>query len=92
MDREAHGARVWLGVIHLNTFNLMLGQRFMASSALLTQLLQRIKLATGFSLTTLQSHQQYKTGLSYEEIQKKDISTLDEAALYVGIDPETIMI
>lgn len=63
----------------------------MTESTLLTQLLQKIKLASGFSLTTLQSHQPYKTGLNYQAIQKKDILTLDEAAFYVGIDPATLV-
>lgn len=63
----------------------------MASSALLKQLLQRIKLASGFSLTTLQPHQPYNIKLNYQEIQKKDILTLDEAAFYVGINPDTLV-
>lgn len=63
----------------------------MTESTLLTQLLQKIKLASGFSLTTLQSRQQYKTGLNYQEIQKKDILTLDEAAFYIGTDSETLL-
>ena len=58
----------------------------MATSALLAQLLRSIKLAFRFP-----SRQSYKTGLNYQEIQKKDILTLNEAALYIGTDPETLL-
>jgi hypothetical protein len=59
----------------------------MTTSALLAQLLQSIK----FRLPPIASpsQQPYKTGLNYQEIQKKDILTLDEAAFYVGTNPET---
>ena len=61
----------------------------MATSALLAQLLQKIK----FRLPPIASpsHQPYKRGLNYQEIQKKDILTLNEAALYIGTDPETLL-
>lgn len=39
----------------------------------------------------LQFRQRYKRGLNYQEIQKKDILTLNEAALYIGTDPETLL-
>ena len=57
----------------------------MTTSALMEQLLKSIKLAFRLSPIILQSRQHYKTGLNYQEIQKKDILTLDEAAFYIGI-------
>ena len=64
----------------------------MTTSALLAQLLQKIKLAFRLPPIALQSCQRYKTGLNYQEIQKKDILTLDEAAVYIGTDPETLLV
>ena len=63
----------------------------MTTSALLAQLLQKIKLAFRLPPIALQSCQRYKTGLIYQEIQKKDILTLDEAAVYIGTDLETLL-
>ncbi len=63
----------------------------MTTSALLAQLLQKIKLAFRLPPIALQSCQRYKTGLNYQEIQKKDILTLDEAAAYISTDPKTLL-
>ena len=62
----------------------------MTKSALL-QLFQSIKLAFPLPLAASPSRQRYKRGLNYDEIQKKDILTLQEAAFYIGTDPETLV-
>ena len=63
----------------------------MTTSALLAQLLQKIKLAFRLPPIASPSHQPYKRGLNYQEIQKKDILTLNEAAVYIGTDPEILL-
>jgi len=63
----------------------------MTTSALLAQLLQSVLLTFRFPSTTSPSRQPYTRGLNYQEIQKKDILTLDEAALYIRIDPKTLL-
>ena len=63
----------------------------MTTSALLAQLLQGVKLAFRFPPVASPSRQRYKRELNYQEIQKKDILTLDEAAFYIGTDPEILL-
>ena len=63
----------------------------MSKPALVKQFFQRIKLAFRLPLAASPSRQRYKRGLNYDEIQKKDILTLDEAALYISTDPETLL-
>lgn len=63
----------------------------MSKPALLEQIFQTIKLPFWFPLVDFQPNQGHATELNYEEIQKKDILTLDEAALYIRTDPETLL-
>lgn len=63
----------------------------MSNSALLGQLFDSCRQVFQLSLPALKSRQQCKTGLNYQEIQKKDILTLDEAAFYIGADPEILL-
>jgi len=63
----------------------------MTKAALLVQLLQRIKLVFRLPLAVSPSCQWYKTQPDYQEIQKKDILTLDEAAAYISTDPKILL-
>ena len=63
----------------------------MTTSTFLAQLLQSIKLVFRLPLADSPSRQPYKTRLNYQEIQKKDILTLNEAAVYISTDPETLL-
>ncbi len=66
-------------------------EKLMSKSELLEQLFNSCKRAFQLPLPASQSRQQYKSGLNYQEIQKKDILTLDEAAFYIGTDSETLL-
>lgn len=63
----------------------------MSKSALLRQLFTSCKRVFQLFLPASKSHQQCKTELNYQEIQKKDILTLDQAAFYIGTDPEILL-
>ena len=63
----------------------------MTTSALLAQLFQSVLLAFRFPPVASPSRQPYKRELNYQEIQKKDILTLDEAAFYIGTNPEILL-
>ncbi len=63
----------------------------MSKSALLEQIFQTIKFPFWLPLAASQLNQWHPTGLNYEKIQKKDILTLDEAAFYIGTNPEILL-
>lgn len=63
----------------------------MSKSALVEQLFNSCKRVFQLPLPASKSRQQCKTGLNYQEIQRKDILTLDEAAFYVGTNPATLL-
>ncbi len=63
----------------------------MATSALLAQLLQSVLLTLHFPPVASPSRQLHKRRLNYQEIQKKDILTLDEAAFFIGTNPEILL-
>lgn len=63
----------------------------MDNSALLGQLFNSCKRVFQLPPPALKYQQQCKTGLNYQEIQKKDILTLDEAAFYIGTDSKTLL-